>query len=75
MHFLFTWPNRAGSKRFKKAILVSTQICFVHCMAEGARMTLILAAMSHEENQNFEFLVPIVSGMVWNISVSWLEDL
>jgi hypothetical protein len=62
--------------QLKQAILVSTQICFVHCMAEGARMTLILAAMSHEGNQNFEFLVPIVSGMVWNIAVPWLvEDL
>ena len=60
--------------RLKQAILVSAQICFVHCMAEGARMTLILAAMSHEGNQNFEFMVPIVSGVVWNISVPWLVE-
>lgn len=67
--FVTEKPVRRKYLMSNQAILVSTQICFVHCMAEGARMTLILAAMSHEGNQNFEFLVPTVSGMVWNIAV------
>jgi len=52
-----------------QAILVSAQICMVHAMAEGARMTLILSDMSHAKEQNFEFLVPILSGVAWNVMV------
>ena len=57
-----------------QAILVSAQICMVHAMAEGARMTLILSDMSHAKEQNFEFLVPILSGVAWNVMAPWLRQ-
>eukprot|EP00435_Cladocopium_sp_Y103_P051445 s882_g16.t1 len=72
--FVTEKPVRRKYLMSNQAVLVSTQICFVHAMAEGARMTLILADMSHERNQTFEFLVPIVSGMVWNTCVPWLVE-
>lgn len=56
-----------------QAILVSAQISLVHAMAEGARMTLILSDMSHETEETFDFLVPIISGVLWNVAVPRLS--
>lgn len=53
-----------------QGILVSAQICMVHGMAEGARLMLILADISQStSDSDLTFLVPIVSGVVWNVFV------
>lgn len=53
-----------------QGIVVSAQICMVHGMAEGARLMLILADISQStSDSDLTFLVPIVSGVVWNVIV------
>lgn len=53
-----------------QGIVVSAQICMVHGMAEGARLMLILADISQStSDSDSTFLVPIVSGVVWNVIV------
>ena len=56
----------AGSNQ---GILVSSHICMLHAMADGARMILILAPITHNEGTSLDFLMPIISGFVWNILV------
>ena len=56
-----------------QAILVSVQVAMVHSLAEGARMTMILSDMSHSNGNNFDYIVPIVSGVLWNIIASRLH--
>eukprot|EP00438_Fugacium_kawagutii_P002260 Skav227476 [mRNA] locus=scaffold2491:468274:469977:+ [translate_table: standard] len=52
-----------------QGILVSVQVAMVHALAEGARMTMILADMSHSKGNYLDYLVPITSGVLWNIIV------
>lgn len=52
-----------------QGILVSSHICMLHAMAEGARMILILAPITHNEADYDAFLTPIISGFLWNVMV------
>eukprot|EP00435_Cladocopium_sp_Y103_P015985 s2734_g3.t4 len=52
-----------------QGILVSSHICMLHAMAEGARMILILAPITHNEADYKACLTPIVSGFLWNVMV------
>jgi len=62
-------PVRQAYRHSNQGILVSCQICLVHAMAEGGRMMLILADMSHSESDDYMFLVPIASSLAWNVVV------
>ena len=50
-----------------QGITLSVAICSFHAMAEGARLTLLY--MDNLQNQTLDFLLPILSSVVWNVLV------
>ncbi|CAE7351850.1 unnamed protein product [Symbiodinium sp. CCMP2592] len=51
-----------------QGVVISLAIAMIHALAEGARLTLILVDIAHDE-RHLDFLVPICSGVVWNATV------
>lgn len=51
--------------RDNQGVVISLAIAMIHALAEGARLTLILVDIAHDET-HFDFLVPICSGVVWS---------
>lgn len=58
---------REGYLGTNQGLVVSMAICNLHAMAEGARLTLLY--VDNLESQNWDILVPIVSGVLWNVMV------
>ncbi|CAE7880556.1 hypothetical protein AK812_SmicGene21948 [Symbiodinium microadriaticum] len=54
--------------RDNQGVVISLAIAMIHALAEGARLTLILVDIAHDET-HLDFLVPICSGVVWNATV------
>ncbi|OLP82353.1 hypothetical protein AK812_SmicGene36997 [Symbiodinium microadriaticum] len=50
-----------------QGITVSLGVALAHAMAEGARLTLIVVDIAHESTTEFDFILPISCGMLWNI--------
>jgi len=58
---------REGYLGTNQGIVVSMAICNFHAMAEGARLTLLF--VDNLESHDWDIMVPIVSGVLWNVSV------
>eukprot|EP00435_Cladocopium_sp_Y103_P036369 s214_g9.t1 len=58
---------REGYLGTNQGLVVSMAICNLHAMAEGARLTLLY--VDNLESQDWDILVPIISGVVWNVTV------
>lgn len=56
---------REGYTGTNQGIVVSMAICNLHAMAEGARLTLLY--VDHVQNQDLTILMPIISGVLWNV--------
>lgn len=50
-----------------QGITLSVAICSFHAMAEGARLTLLY--IDNLQSQTLDFLLPILSSVVWNVLV------
>lgn len=58
---------REGYLGTNQGLVVSMAICNLHAMAEGARLTLLY--VDNLESKDSNILVPIISGVLWNVMV------
>ncbi|CAE7770400.1 unnamed protein product [Symbiodinium sp. CCMP2592] len=64
-NFIMRYDVREKYAGTNQGIMVSTSICTIHAMAEGARLTLLY--IDNLQNKSFDILLPIVSSVVWNV--------
>ncbi|CAK9037882.1 Uncharacterized protein SCF082_LOCUS22361 [Durusdinium trenchii] len=63
--YVTQWEVRQGYAGTNQGLVVSIAICNLHAMAEGARLTFLY--VDYLENQDWSIVVPILTGVLWNV--------
>ena len=64
-HFVIQQDVRELYAGTNQGLVISVSICCFHSMAEGARLSLLY--LDNYSNQNYDFLLPMLMSVLWNV--------